>query len=86
MVDRLNSLWIGEQLGYVERLTMASALSVGHPFTLYSYTAEKLAGVPSGVQVRDANEVVPYKALAHYFDGGWGSARISFAMPCRQRD
>ncbi|MGO9423409.1 hypothetical protein, partial [Roseiarcus sp.] len=41
MLDRLNSLWIGEQLGYVERLTMVSALSVGHPFTLYSYTPEK---------------------------------------------
>ena len=41
MLDRLNSLWIGERLGYVERLTMVSALSVGHPFTLYSYTPER---------------------------------------------
>jgi hypothetical protein len=78
MFDRLNSLWIGEQLGYIEKLTMASALSVGHPFTLYSYTAEKLRGVPSGVEVRDANEVVPYKALAHYFDGGWAALGTDF--------
>jgi len=42
MLPRLNSLWIGEQLGYLEKLTLASALSVGHLFTIYSYTAEKL--------------------------------------------
>jgi hypothetical protein len=78
MLDRLNSLWIGEQLGYVERLTMASALAVGHPFTLYSYTPEKLGGAPSGVEVRDAIEVVPYKELAHYFDGGWAALGTDF--------
>ena len=78
MLDRLNSLWIGEQLGYVERLTMVSALSVGHPFTLYSYTREKLRNVPSGVEMRDANEVVPYETLARYFDGGWAALGTDF--------
>jgi hypothetical protein len=78
MLGRLNSLWIGEQLGYIEKLTMVSALSVGHPFTLYSYTAEKLRGVPSGVEVRDANEVVPYPVLAYYFDGGWAALGTDF--------
>ena len=57
---------------------MVSALSVGHRFTLYSYTAEKLCGVPSGVDVRDANEVVPYKTLARYFDGGWATLGTDF--------
>jgi len=76
--DRLNSLWIGEHLGYVERLTMVSALSVGHPFTLYSYTPDKLCGVPDGVEVRDANEVVPYQTLARYFDGGWAALGTDF--------
>ena len=47
MLPRLNSLWIGEQLGYLERLTLASALSVGHSFTLYSYAPEKLREVPT---------------------------------------
>jgi hypothetical protein len=70
MLDRLHSLWIGDELGYLERLTMVSALSVGHPFTLYSYFPEKLRGVPNGVEVRDANVVVPFQALARYFDGG----------------
>jgi hypothetical protein len=78
MPARLNSLWIGEQLGYIEQLTMASALAVGHPFRLYSYAAEKLRGVPSGVEIRDASEVVPYSALAHYFDGGWAALGTDF--------
>ena len=68
--DPLNSLWIGDKLGYVERLTMISALSVGHPFRLYSYSPGKVSGVPSGAEVRDANEVVEYPVLARYFDGG----------------
>jgi hypothetical protein len=74
LLDPLNSLWIGDKLGYVERLTMVSALLVGHPFRLYSYNAEILCGVPSGVEVRDANEVVEYSALARYFDGGHHAA------------
>jgi hypothetical protein len=78
MIPRLNSLWIGDRLGYVEKLTLASALSVGHPFTVYSYTAEKLRGAPSGVEVRDANEVVPYQALAHYFEGGSAALGTDF--------
>ena len=78
MLDRLNSLWIGENLGYVERLTMVSALNVGHPFTLYSYAPEKLRGVPDGVELGDANEVVPYGALARYFDGGWAALGTDF--------
>ena len=78
MLPRLNSLWIGEELGYIEKLTVASALSVGHPFTIYSYTAEKLRGVPSGVEVRDANQVVPYQALAHYFEGGSAALGTDF--------
>ena len=78
MLPRLNSLWIGEQLGYIEKLTLASALSVGHSFTLYSYAPEKLRGVPTGVEIRDANEVAPYQTLAHYFDGGSAALGTDF--------
>ena len=78
MIPRLNSLWIGDQLGYIEKLTLASALSVGHSITLYSYAPGKLRGVPSEVEVRDANEVVPYQALAHYFEGGSAALGTDF--------
>ena len=78
MFPMLNSLWIGDQLGYIEKLTLASALSVGHSFALYSYSPEKLRGVPSGVEVRDANQVAPYQELAHYFDGGSAALGTDF--------
>ncbi len=57
---------------------MISAMSVGHGFVLYSYTPEKLGAVPKGVEVRDANEVVGYGALARYFDGGWAALGTDF--------
>ncbi len=78
MLPRLNSLWIGDELGYIEKLTLASALSVGHSFALYSYTPRKLRGVPRAVEVRDANEVVPYQELAHCFEGGSAALGTDF--------
>ena len=76
--DRFNSLWIGVRLGYIQRLTMASALSVGHPFALYSYDASGVRDVPDGVEVRDANEVLEYAAVARYFEVGWPALATDF--------
>lgn len=70
MLKRLNSLWVGNRLGYLERLCLTSAVAVGHPVTLYSYEPEKLIGVPHGVELRDAAEVMPRKQLVHYSDSG----------------
>jgi hypothetical protein len=78
MLERLNSLWVGEQLGYLEQLTMASALAVRHPFRLYSYAVERLRGVPSGVEICDAELVAPYQALAHYFESGSAALGTDF--------
>ena len=54
MLERLNSLWVGDRLGYIEQLCLVSALAVGHRFTLYSYTPDVLRGVPNGIDLRDA--------------------------------
>lgn len=70
VLDPLNALWIGDTLGAVERLTMVSAMAVGHPFRLYSYSPDRLRDVPDGVEVRDANTVVEYPALRRYFEEG----------------
>jgi hypothetical protein len=78
MLPKLNSLWIGDELGYIEKLSLISAISVGHSCALYSYTPERLRGVPSGVEVRDANQVAPYQALAHYFEGGSAALGTDF--------
>jgi len=66
MLKRLNSLWVGNEFGYIERLCVVSALTVGHEFTIYSYTPEKLCGVPIGAEIRDAREVMPDELVGKY--------------------
>jgi len=66
MLKRLNSLWVGNEFGYIERLCVVSALTVGHEFTIYSYTPEKLCGVPIGAEIRDACEVMPDELVGKY--------------------
>lgn len=68
-LERLNALWFGDRLGYLEQLSIRSAQAQGHPYTLYSYTPETLAGVPDGVEVRHANEVMDDPRRVRYFEG-----------------
>ncbi len=55
---RLCSLWSGGPLGYLEKLSLASAVSVGHAVTLFSYNPTSLIDLPAGVNVDDANNVM----------------------------
>jgi len=70
MLPRLNSLWVGSEIGWIEELCLRSALAMGHAFTLYSYTPEALGPLPSGVELRDAREVMPEALLLRYGDSG----------------
>lgn len=65
-----NSLWVGPRLNYLERLCLASAAAAGHPFVLWSYEPDQLAGVPDGTDLRDAAEVMPRERLLRYRDTG----------------
>lgn len=69
MLARFNSLWFGSELGYLEQLSIKSALALGHPYTLYSYEPEQLRGVPPGVDLRDASEVMSDPKRTKHFDG-----------------
>ena len=62
----LNSLWVGGDLTYVEQLSLLSAMAQGHQFKLHSYAPEKLGGVPRGVEVCDASDVMPKDMLISY--------------------
>jgi hypothetical protein len=59
-----NSLWIGSALGRVERACLRSFLRVGHAVTLYCY--EQPGGVPEGVEVKDAAEILPADRIIRY--------------------
>lgn len=48
-------LWVGSDLSWLEQVVIQSYLDRGHPFTLY--TVGDIGGVPSGVDVRNADEI-----------------------------
>ena len=57
----IQSLWVGDKLSLIEQLSIASFIRNGHEFHLYTYN--KLSGVPDGVQLKDANEIIPHKQV-----------------------
>jgi hypothetical protein len=62
--DIVQSLWMGSKLSEMERLSMRSFLANGHPFHLYVYDydhAPYVGMVPDGVEVKDAEEIIPWR-------------------------
>jgi len=51
------TLWIGERMGAVERACLRSVMRQGHGVALYCYRTPH--GVPAGVELRNAGEIVP---------------------------
>ena len=62
----IQSLWIGERLSALERLSISSFLSHGHAFHLYVY--DEVAEVPQGVVIRDASRIVSPDRIFKYRD------------------
>jgi hypothetical protein len=60
-------LWIGPVLGAVERACIKSVLRQGHPLALYCY--RRPAGVPAGVELRDAAEILPEDRIIRHRTG-----------------
>lgn len=57
----IHTFWHGPPLSRLERLCLSSFVAHGHAVNLYVY--EVPAGVPAGVQVCDASEVLPRDTL-----------------------
>lgn len=60
-------MWIGDALGAVERACLRAAMRQGHAVTLYCY--DRPQGVPEGVTVADAAQVVPSDRIVRYPNG-----------------
>jgi hypothetical protein len=56
----IQSLWLNPELSTIAKLSMASFLRHGCQYHLYVY--DEVRGVPSGVTVKDANEILPQSA------------------------
>lgn len=57
MSIHVKSLWIGDECSLIEQLSMRSFVAHGHRFSLYTYGEVK--GVPPGIEILDANHVLP---------------------------
>ncbi len=64
-----NTLWIGSALGAVERACLRSFIQHGHSLTLYCY--DEVADVPDGVEVADAEAIVPRKLIVRHERGSY---------------
>jgi len=56
--DSVMSLWMGESLSDIEIMSINSYFYHGHKVILYVY--EDIGNIPKDVDVRDANEILPY--------------------------
>jgi hypothetical protein len=57
----VQSLWVGNKLSRMEVYSIKSFLTLGYEYHLYTY--EKVANVPKGVKIKDANEIMPYEEV-----------------------
>jgi hypothetical protein len=62
-----NMLWIGPALGALERACIRSVLRQGHRVVLWCYDLPH--GVPEGVELGDASEVVPRTRIIRHHSG-----------------
>lgn len=66
--DTIQSLWIGEALSAIERLSIRSFLHHGHEYHLFVY--QDVKNIPAGVILQDANEILPESEIFSYPGGG----------------
>lgn len=61
----VNSLWIGDELGPIELLTIKSFIGHGHRFKLWLYDKVKTP-LPDGVEIDDAEDILPRTRIFAY--------------------
>jgi len=70
----VNSFW-ADELTALERLCMSSFVQSGITYNLYVY--DEPAGVPAGVAVRDASEILPRDQVFRYNAGNFNRGSVS---------
>lgn len=64
----IGSLWIGDELSWLERASIQSFLNLGHTYRLYAYAP--VSNLPEGVVPCDAREIWDTDRIAHYSKAG----------------
>lgn len=72
----IQCLWIGKQISRMERLSMKSFLNNSH--TVHLYTYDHIKDIPEGIEVIDANKIVPAEKIFKYknYDSYAGFANL----------
>ena len=65
--DIMQSLWIGKPLSKLEQLCLKSFVDNGHTVHLYVY--DKVGNIPTGVIVKDGNEILDKSEIYRYKNG-----------------
>ena len=73
----VQSLWIGQRLSTMERLSILSYLEQGHPFHLYVYGP--VTNIPDGTLVRNGQEILPAEEIFCYQHGYGKGSFAAFA-------
>ncbi|MFO7789194.1 MAG: glycosyltransferase [Bacteroidales bacterium] len=75
----VHALWIGNQLSFVEKLTIKSFIDHGFDFNLWLYNP-LVTSVPEQVNIRDAAEIIPRHDVFNYkYTNQFGHGKGSFA-------
>lgn len=79
----VHGMWFGTRLSRLERLTLHSFVHFGHEFHLWAYDDLSHYEFPRGVVLRNANEIIPRKAVfaKSGVDAETGVGRNSFGAP-----
>lgn len=58
---QIAALWIDGKLSYLEQLCLVSFKDAGHHVKLYTY--EEVGNIPDGIEIADANEILPRESF-----------------------
>ena len=67
MSEIMQTLWIGKPLSKLEQLCLKSFIDNGHTVHLYVY--DKVENIPTGVIVKDGNDILDNSEIYRYKNG-----------------
>ena len=79
----IQSLWIGGSLSKMEQLSALSFINQGHEYHLYTYG--DVQGIPDGVVVKDAREILDRSEIFTYRNGSYSAFSNLFRFTLLER-
>lgn len=82
----VNMLWVGRDLGPIERVSLASFVAAGHPVHLYTYGP--VGAIPAGVERLDGEEILDRATIEanRYPSGSYSLAANLFRLVIQERE